>query len=282
MPELIARDSKTNTVRSNRRAHRAPLAEADNVAWITQSSRGAARLDPRIKLLFVLGTSTLCLLSHGELTILLLLLASILLASCGEKPGLAVRFLGGYLVLNLVIALVAFLQLPGLTAMVVVLGFTLLKFIPVFLLAAWFIATTRIGELIAALERMHIPKQITIPVAVMLRYLPTIRQEFTYLKGTMKLRGISFSLLGCLRQPLRMLEYICIPLLMRCLKVADELAASATTRGIEHRGKRSSIRDVRIRPLDWIAIVAFLVFAFAAVLFDQSSWGDMIIWKVSM
>ena len=58
------------------------------------------------------------------------------------------------------------------------------------------------------------------------------------IRNTMDIRGIGDTVWKQLIHPLATIEYILIPLLMRCLKVTDELAASGTTRGLELEGKR--------------------------------------------
>lgn len=249
-------------------------------ARLDRPPRGTASLDPRVKLALVVGTSTLCLVSGGEVTVLALLAAAAVLASTGGGARMAVRFVAGYLALNAVIALTGLLHVPGLSAIVVVLGFTLLKFVPVFLLACWFVGSTRTGELIAALERMRAPRAVTIPLAVTMRYLPTLGLEFGCIRDTMRMRGIDCSVAGIVRRPVALLEYVMVPLLMRCVKVADELAAAAVSRGIEHEGVRSCVRDVRLRARDGVAIALFFLFAVAIVAIDQSALGNVAVWEV--
>lgn len=252
------------------------------VERIASRPYGTAGLDPRTKLVLVVGMSTLCLVSGGEVTVLALLFAATVLVSFGNGFSLAVKFCLGYLALNVVIAFTAVFRVPGLSAVVVVLGFTLLKFVPVFLLACRFVSTTRTGELIAAFERMRVPKAVTIPLAVTMRYLPTLGMEFRCIRDTMRMRGIDCSLAGIARRPLALLEYVMVPLLMRCVKVSEELAASAVSRGIEHEGRRSCVRDVRFRFCDALAIVLFALFAAFIVALDHSAIGSLIVWKVSM
>ena len=61
----------------------------------------------------------------------------------------------------------------------------------------------------------------------------------------MDIRGISDTVWKRVSHPLATIEYILIPLLMRCLKVTDELAASGTTRGLELECKRYALRPIR-------------------------------------
>lgn len=86
---------------------------------------------------------------------------------------------------------------------------------------------------------------MTIPLVVMFRYIPTLRIEYRQIRSTMDIRGISDTLWKRVSHPLATIEYILIPLLMRCLKVTDELAASGTTRGLELECKRYALRPIR-------------------------------------
>lgn len=118
------------------------------------------------------------------------------------------------------------------------LGLHAAEVVPVVALAWWFASSVRTGELVTALGRMRLPKTVTIPVAVMVRYLPTLGQEYACIRDTMRMRGIEASFPASLLHPLRATEFVLVPILMRCLKVADELAASAVSRGIESRASR--------------------------------------------
>ena len=58
------------------------------------------------------------------------------------------------------------------------------------MLAGLVISTTKVGELLSAMARLHVPKKLTIPIAVMLRYLNTIREDWNYIKDAMRLRDV--------------------------------------------------------------------------------------------
>ena len=99
------------------------------------------------------------------------------------------------------------------------------------MMGLWILRTTYMDDLMVALQRMRLPQAVTIPLVVMFRYIPTLRIEYRQIRSTMDIRGISDTLWKRVSHPLATIEYILIPLLMRCLKVTDELAASGTTRG---------------------------------------------------
>lgn len=67
------------------------------------------------------------------------------------------------------------------------------------MLAGLVISTTKVGEFLSTMAHLHIPKKLTIPIAVMLRYLPTIREDWHFIKDAMRLRDVSPTLAGFLK-----------------------------------------------------------------------------------
>ena len=138
------------------------------------------------------------------------------------------------------------------------------------MLAGIVISTTKVGEFLSAMMRMHVPKKLTIPLAVMLRYLPTIREDWRYIKDAMRLRDVSPTLVGFLKAPAMTTCCIYVPLLTAASKAADELSIASVTRGIENPKPRTCLVKIKMRAADFIAIAllaAFLAgeFVFKAV-----------------
>lgn len=46
-------------------------------------------------------------------------------------------------------------------------------------------------DLTVAMQRMHLPQAVTIPLVVMFRYIPTLGIEYRQIKNAMAIRGIS-------------------------------------------------------------------------------------------
>lgn len=128
------------------------------------------------------------------------------------------------------------------------------------MLAGVVIRTTRVGEFLSAMERLHCPKKLTIPMAVMLRYLPTIREDWHFITDAMRLRDVSPTLIGFLKAPGMTINCIYVPLLTAASKAADELSIAAVTRGIENPKKRTCLAQLRMRVADWAAILVFAAF----------------------
>lgn len=206
--------------------------------------KGTARLDPRTKFLLLIFLGCVSYFVNGELTSLALVSALPFIAG-GSRPRTggedACGFCGGGYSLRF--AHVG--TIPIFSVIMSVFGVTVLKIIPIAGLGFWILATTPMDDLTVAMQRMHLPQAVTIPLVVMFRYIPTLGIEYRQIKNAMAIRGISDTYLKRIVHPVRTVEYILVPLLMRCLKVTDELAASGTTRGLELDTRRESADEVQ-------------------------------------
>jgi energy-coupling factor transport system permease protein len=131
------------------------------------------------------------------------------------------------------------------------------KIAPTLFVAGGMIATTKVGELVSAMQKLRIPKPIVITFAVTLRFFPTAKEEFAAIRDAMRLRGIGLSAANVLARPLTVMECVLIPMMMRCATIAEELSAAAVTRGIETGGQRSSINELHMRLPDYLAPALF-------------------------
>ena len=75
------------------------------------------------------------------------------------------------------------------------------------------------------MERMHVTEKIIIPLSVIFRFFPTIKEEYQAIRDAMKMRNIRFG--G--KNPFLMIEYRLIPLMVSVIKIGDELSAAALT-----------------------------------------------------
>ena len=128
------------------------------------------------------------------------------------------------------------------------------------MLAGLVISTTKVGEFLSAMARLHIPKKLTIPIAVMLRYLPTIQEDWHYIKDAMRLRDVSPTLWGFLKAPALTVNCIYVPLLTAASKAADELSIASVTRGIENPKPRTCLINIRMQATDFLVLVLFAAF----------------------
>lgn len=133
------------------------------------------------------------------------------------------------------------------------------KVYPCGLMAGIVMSTTKVNEFLSAMNKVHVSKKVVIPFAVMLRYVPTIREDWHYIKDAMCLRDVSPSFKGFITNPGMTIECFYVPLLMAASKAADELSIAAVTRGIENPGSRTCLVQIRFRIKDILIIGCFLI-----------------------
>jgi energy-coupling factor transport system permease protein len=142
-----------------------------------------------------------------------------------------------------------------LTAFVSMMVICFRKIMPTFLFASGLMATTKVGELVSAMQSLRIPKVIVIPFTVTLRFFPTAREEFAAIRDAARLRGLRFSM-----------ERTLIPMMLRCANIAEELSAAAVTRGIESAGKRTSMRELHMKASDFCVVFLFAALTVLSVM----------------
>ncbi len=129
-------------------------------------------------------------------------------------------------------------------------------YLPFLMMVYLLISTTKISELVVALESLRMPKCVIIPITVLFRFFPTVREEWMAINKAMKLRGIGLSVRNALTKPLTMLEYIFVPLLFSLVKIGEELSAAALTRGLGSDVKRTHLVEIGFCLRDWLVLVA--------------------------
>nr|WP_255818017.1 energy-coupling factor transporter transmembrane component T [Treponema putidum] len=107
------------------------------------------------------------------------------------------------------------------------------------MLTGWDVITTPPGELAAFLSRIGMPVSVILGLLVIFRFIPVMKAEVKKLRLSMKTKGL-LEPIRILTHPLETGEYVLIPLLLRCIQIADQLAVSAVVRGIQCPVKRSS------------------------------------------
>jgi len=140
------------------------------------------------------------------------------------------------------------------------------KLIPTMIFASALIATTKVSELICALQKIYVPKSIIIPFAVTLRFFPTAKEEFSCIKDAMKLRGIGINIRNIFTRPLTLIECIFVPMMLRCASIAEELSAASVARGIDSEHKRTSLCKLSLHVYDAIGAFVFAVLSVVSAL----------------
>ena len=145
-------------------------------------------------------------------------------------------------------------------------GVLLFKCYPSCMLAMVVVGTTEISEFMAGMSKMKIPKLVSIPLAIVFRYIPVVKEDWSYIRDAMSMRGISPSPIGLIKNPVAVVDAIYVPMLVSASKTADELSVAAITRGIENPCQRSSRLDIKFGRWDIIISLVYVKFIIFCIL----------------
>ncbi len=215
-------------------------------------------LDPRTKLYMILIVSAIVMMSATTPLLwgirIIMTMIPILLLIAEKRYASALRFFALYAVA--LILTFYFLSADSTGVFKALLtGYCgiVVQFMPALITAWYVVRTTKIDEFMSAMQKMHVPDGITISLAVVMRFFPTIKEEYSAICDAMKMRGISLA--G--GNVVHMVEYRMIPLLFSCVNIGDELSAAAITRGLGGEVRRTSVVKLRMGVLDYLLIAGF-------------------------
>jgi energy-coupling factor transporter transmembrane protein EcfT len=156
------------------------------------------------------------------------------------------------------------ITLPWLSTLACLVFIAFRKFFFCIMSADFFISTTEINRMIASLEKIKVPQVIIIPLAVLVRFFPTVKEEWIHIRTAMRMRNIGTGAGQILRHPIEAMEYMIVPLLFSTIKIGEELAAAALARGLGMHNQRTNLCHVSLKMADYLVMgcaVAIVVFS---------------------
>ena len=221
-------------------------------------------LDPRTKIFLVLAMG-------ASITILVPIYVEILSAAL-----LAFLFVMNRQVKSAIKLMTVFLflagltylpqDIPGVTSIVMPIGFIVRRFMMPIVAGNYLISSTPVGLLMNALEKLKLPFSVVITIAVMFRFFPTLKEEYGHIKNAMKMRGIGLNAVNVISKLILTLEYMMVPLLSSASRIGDELAAAGHTKGVDAPAKKVRYKTSRFTAADaFIFLYIIAVFIAAGI-----------------
>lgn len=121
------------------------------------------------------------------------------------------------------------------------------RFGPGYVFGWYVVKSTSASEFLTAMERLHFPNIITIPMTVMFRYFPTLKEDYSSIHDAMRMREIGSNV----RNPFLYIEYILVPIMMSTMQIANDLSAASLTKGLSVNGKRTHICKINMTVIDY-------------------------------
>jgi len=237
-----------------------------------------AYLDPRVKLLLLIGLSTAALVTRSTTALLALLtIAVVTLLVISVKPIVIWLKLRGLFSLVFMLFLLQCLFNRGGEPLLVLSGYTLVTDsglsvavmiclrLLIVMLSALLVAVGESRDYLLALTQCKVPYEIAFMVLAALRFLPMLREEARDVLCAAQMRGLRIKKTGLVKQAGAYISIV-LPVVAGAIRRAEHMSIAMEARGFRVYPRRTSMRRLRMRAADWVFIAMFIV-VLSAVLF---------------
>ena len=128
-----------------------------------------------------------------------------------------------------------------------------------------FVVTTNPSEFAASLNRIGISYNIGYAVAIALRYIPDVQDDFHKIKNAQEARGIEMSGKAKLMSRIKSTASIIFPLIFTSIGRIDTISNAMELRGYGKHRKRTWYMGRKLQRNDYLCIALVLGFAVAAL-----------------
>ncbi|MDI3075876.1 hypothetical protein KLK89_14680 [Clostridioides difficile] len=227
--------------------------------------------DIRVSIFIAFVSSVAILIYKNESTFIVAFVVAIVFILIQGQFKKALTFVSAFLILFLLSHLMI-----GITKLQTLWLFATIArhlFIPLSFLSG--ISDRSTGMILEVFHRLHLPKSFGISSIILMRFMPTIKYELNAIRGALKFRGIGVSLLSTFTHLPKNFYLTLIPLLIRTVRISDEITAAALTRGIELDNNIVSFSEVKWTNRDSIALMVLtIIFIILGII--EIKWG----WKI--
>ena len=236
-----------------------------------------SRLDPRVKLFFLIAITAVTFIIRRPFALLaLLFIALLMILFGGVKPGTIWVKLRGLFGLILMLFLLQCVFNRGGKPLLVLSGITLVTDsgfeaavlvnlrLLIIILSALIVAVGETRDYLLAMTQCKIPYEIAFMVLAALRFLPMLREEAHDVLCAARMRGLRMKKTG-LKAQARAYISIMIPVAAGAIRRAEQLSIAMEARGFRAFPRRTSMRRLQMRAADRTYCVIFCMIAAALV-----------------
>lgn len=140
-----------------------------------------------------------------------------------------------------------------------------IKYVTIVPAVFMFVVTTNPSEFAASLNRVGISYHIGYAVAIALRYIPDVQDDFTQIKHAQEARGIEMSGKANLAGRIKNTAAIIFPLIFTSMDRIDVVSNAMELRGFGKYKKRTWYAGKKLGRADYFTMAAAVIFSAAAL-----------------
>jgi energy-coupling factor transport system permease protein len=142
----------------------------------------------------------------------------------------------------------------------------MLKYLTVIPAVFMFIVTTDPSEFAASLNKIGISYNVGYALAIALRYIPDVQDDFKKIKNAQEARGIEMSSKASLPQRIKNVAAILFPLIFSSMDRIDVVSNAMELRGFGKYKKRTWYSERKLERNDYITLFFSVLFATVALI----------------
>ncbi|MEM4525337.1 MAG: energy-coupling factor transporter transmembrane component T [Methanothermobacter sp.] len=214
-------------------------------------------ISPIAKIIVIIGTTILSVMISNIWLLILIGIVFLLFIACSRTLKAALPFLSFIILfwilsIGIIVAIYKDLEYG--------LGFLSQFFARFFIISAvglFFALTTSPIKFAKSLKSLKIPGEIIFTLTIALRYIPTLAFETAAIWDSLKLR-VNLPKTGIIRKPYLIYRGLIIPLIIRVVKISDEVAIAAESKGFDP--SRTPRETLQFNYRDFIFVIILLGF----------------------
>lgn len=144
-------------------------------------------------------------------------------------------------------------------------GNVMLKYLTVVPAVFMFIVTTNPSEFAASLNRIGVSYKVGYSLALALRYIPDVQDDFKKIKNAQQARGIEMSSKARLSTRIKNVTAIIFPLVFSSMDRIDVISNAMELRGFGKNKKRTWYMARPLKRNDYATLVVVIVFSITAL-----------------
>lgn len=130
-----------------------------------------------------------------------------------------------------------------------------------------FMVTTNPSEFAASMNRIGISYNVGYAIAIALRYIPDVQDDYTAIKNAQSARGIEMSKKAPMSKRIKSTAAVLFPLIFSSMERIDVVSNAMELRGFGKNKKRTWYSGRPLKRNDYISLVVIVVFCTAALVF---------------
>lgn len=142
----------------------------------------------------------------------------------------------------------------------------LLKYLTIVPAVFLFLVTTNPSEFAASMNRIGISYKVSYAIAIALRYIPDVQDDYTKIKNAQEARGIEMSRKAKLGDRIRSCSAILLPLILSSMERINVVSSAMELRGFGKHKKRTWYMGRPITKADCISLIFTVVFCTGALI----------------